>query len=145
MQQDFAVPPAGEQRGPVGARQPAERAHKVGVRREFADRRQRVGHVEQCDAAVVGTGGDDAGTVNISTGSCILAAAAGAKVAKHGNRSVSSMCGSADVLEALGVAVDLGPEGVAECIKQTNMGFMFAPRYHPAMKAVVPVRKVSLF
>ena len=73
------------------------------------------------------------------------AAAAGAKVAKHGNRSVSSMCGSADVLEALGVAVDLGPEGVAECIKQTNMGFMFAPRYHPAMKAVVPVRKVSLF
>ena len=94
---------------------------------------------------IVGTGGDDAGTVNISTGSCILAAAAGAKVAKHGNRSVSSMCGSADVLEALGVAVDLGPEGVAECIKQTNMGFMFAPRYHPAMKAVVPVRKVSLF
>ena len=88
---------------------------------------------------IVGTGGDDAGTVNISTGSCIRAA--GAKVAKHGNRSVSSMCGSADVLEALGVAVDLGPEGVAECIKRTNMGFMFAPRYHPAMKAVVPVRK----
>merc|ERR1719478_630163 len=90
---------------------------------------------------IVGTGGDDAGTVNISTGSCILAAAAGAKVAKHGNRSVSSMCGSADVLEALGVAVDLGPEGVAKCIERTNMGFMFAPRYHPAMKAVVPVRK----
>jgi anthranilate phosphoribosyltransferase len=90
---------------------------------------------------IVGTGGDDAGTVNISTGSCILAAAAGAKVAKHGNRSVSSLCGSADVLEALGVAVDLGPEGVAECVKQTGMGFMFAPRYHPSMKAVAPVRK----
>ena len=90
---------------------------------------------------IVGTGGDDAGTVNISTGSCILAAAAGARVAKHGNRSVSSLCGSADVLEALGVAVDLGPEGVAECVRQCGMGFMFAPRYHPSMKAVAPVRK----
>jgi len=90
---------------------------------------------------IVGTGGDNAGTVNISTGSCILAAAAGAKVAKHGNRSVSSLCGSADVLEKLGVAVDLGPEGVAECVRDSNLAFMFAPRYHPAMKAVVPVRK----
>jgi anthranilate phosphoribosyltransferase len=90
---------------------------------------------------IVGTGGDDAGTVNISTGSCILAAAAGARVAKHGNRSVSSLCGSADVLEALGVAVDLGPEGVAECVRQVGMGFMYAPRYHPSMKAVAPVRK----
>ena len=86
---------------------------------------------------IVGTGGDDAGTVNISTGSCIRRA----RVAKHGNRSVSSLCGSADVLEALGVAVDLGPEGVAECVKQCGMGFMFAPRYHPSMKAVAPVRK----
>ena len=90
---------------------------------------------------IVGTGGDDAGTVNISTGSCILAAAAGAKVAKHGNRSVSSLCGSADVLEALGVAIDLGPEGVAQCVKEVGMGFMYAPRYHPSMKAVAPVRK----
>mmetsp|Transcript_27672 Transcript_27672/g.46321 ORF Transcript_27672/g.46321 Transcript_27672/m.46321 type:complete len:397 (-) Transcript_27672:58-1248(-) len=90
---------------------------------------------------IVGTGGDGIGSVNISTGSCLLAAAAGAKVAKHGSRSVSSMCGSADVLEALGVAVDLGPEGVQACVKETNMGFMFAPRYHPAMKAVGPVRK----
>jgi len=90
---------------------------------------------------IVGTGGDDAGTVNISTGSCILAASAGAKVAKHGNRSVSSLCGSADVLEALGVAVDLGPEGVARCVEECGMGFMFAPRYHPSMKAVAPVRK----
>jgi len=90
---------------------------------------------------IVGTGGDDAGTVNISTGSCILAAAAGAKVAKHGNRSVSSLCGSADVLEALGVAVDLGPEGVAQCVQEVGMGFMYAPRYHPSMAAVGPVRK----
>jgi len=90
---------------------------------------------------IVGTGGDGIGSVNISTGSCLLAAAAGAKVAKHGNRSVSSMCGSADVLEALGVAVSLGPSSVAACVKETSMGFMFAPRFHPAMSAVQPVRK----
>ncbi|CAK0731729.1 hypothetical protein CVIRNUC_000035 [Coccomyxa viridis] len=90
---------------------------------------------------IVGTGGDGIGSVNISTGATVIAAAAGAKVAKHGNRSVSSLCGSADVLEALGVAVDIGPEGVARCIQECGVGFMFAPRYHPAMKAVVPVRK----
>ncbi|KAG0587746.1 hypothetical protein KC19_2G188500 [Ceratodon purpureus] len=90
---------------------------------------------------IVGTGGDGANTVNISTGSCILAAACGAKVAKHGSRSSSSACGSADVLETLGVAVDLGPEGVAKCVEDVGVGFIFAPRYHPAMKAVAPVRK----
>ena len=90
---------------------------------------------------IVGTGGDDAGTVNISTGSCVLAAAAGAKVAKHGSRSVSSLCGSGDVLEALGVEIELGPEGMEKCIEQCGMGFMFAPRYHPAMAKVSPVRK----
>uniref|UniRef100_A0A7S1WZY8 anthranilate phosphoribosyltransferase n=1 Tax=Tetraselmis chuii TaxID=63592 RepID=A0A7S1WZY8_9CHLO len=90
---------------------------------------------------IVGTGGDDIGSVNISTGSSVIAAAAGAKVAKHGNRSVSSLCGSADVLEALGVVVDLGPEEIAECLEETGIAFMFAPRFHPAMKAVVPVRK----
>lgn len=90
---------------------------------------------------IVGTGGDDIGSVNISTGACVVAAAAGGKIAKHGNRSVSSLCGSADVIEEFGVAVDLGPEGVAACVRESNMGFMFAPRYHPAMKAVVPVRK----
>jgi len=88
-----------------------------------------------------GTGGDGAHTVNISTGAAILAAACGAVVAKHGNRSVSSKCGSADVLEALGVAVDLPPEGVERCISEAGIGFMFAPIHHPAMKAVVPVRK----
>ncbi|KAI7841008.1 hypothetical protein COHA_005236 [Chlorella ohadii] len=90
---------------------------------------------------IVGTGGDGIGSVNISTGATVIAAAAGAKVAKHGNRSVSSLCGSADVLEALGVAVDIGPEGVRRCIDEAGVGFMFAPAYHPAMKAVVPVRK----
>jgi anthranilate phosphoribosyltransferase len=90
---------------------------------------------------IVGTGGDGVNTVNISTGSCILAAACGAKVAKHGSRSSSSACGSADVLEALGVVIDLGPEGVAKCVEDVGVGFMFAPRYHPAMKAVAPVRK----
>jgi anthranilate phosphoribosyltransferase len=90
---------------------------------------------------IVGTGGDGVGTVNISTGACIIAAGAGAKVAKHGNRSVSSMCGSADVLEELGVAVDLSPAGVSKCVNEVGMGFMFAPRYHPAMKVVVPIRR----
>ena len=90
---------------------------------------------------IVGTGGDSAGTVNISTGSCVLAAAAGAKVAKHGSRSVSSLCGSADVLEALGVAVEIGPEAIERCVKEVGMGFMFAPRFHPAMAKVSPVRK----
>ena len=90
---------------------------------------------------IVGTGGDDAGTVNISTGSCVLAAAAGAKVAKHGSRSVSSLCGSGDVLEALGVDIELGPESMKRCVEEVGVGFMFAPRYHPAMAKVSPVRK----
>jgi len=90
---------------------------------------------------IVGTGGDGANTVNISTGASILAAACGAKVAKQGNRSSSSACGSADVLEALGVAIDLDPEGVTRCVNEGGIGFMMAPRYHPAMKIVSPVRK----
>lgn len=90
---------------------------------------------------IVGTGGDGANTVNISTGASILAAACGAKVAKQGNRSSSSACGSADVLEALGVAIDLEPEGVTRCVNEGGIGFMMSPRYHPAMKIVSPVRK----
>ncbi|XP_071915269.1 anthranilate phosphoribosyltransferase, chloroplastic-like isoform X1 [Coffea arabica] len=90
---------------------------------------------------IVGTGGDGANTVNISTGAAILAAACGAKVAKQGNRSSSSACGSADVLEALGVAIDLGPEGVKKCVEEVGIGFMMSPNYHPAMKIVAPVRK----
>ncbi|GLU20735.1 hypothetical protein SLE2022_369180 [Rubroshorea leprosula] len=90
---------------------------------------------------IVGTGGDGANTVNISTGASVLAAACGAKVAKQGNRSSSSACGSADVLEALGVAIDLDPEGIKSCLNEAGIGFMMAPKYHPAMKIVSPVRK----
>ncbi|KNA14878.1 hypothetical protein SOVF_103310 [Spinacia oleracea] len=90
---------------------------------------------------IVGTGGDGANTVNISTGASILAAACGAKVAKQGNRSSSSACGSADVLEELGVAIDLEPEGIRRCLTEAGIGFMMSPTYHPAMKVVRPIRK----
>jgi len=88
-----------------------------------------------------GTGGASIKTFNISTAAALVAAGAGAFVAKHGNRGITSRCGSADVLAELGVKIDAGPEVVAECIKQANIGFMLAPRYHPAMKFVQPIRK----
>ncbi|KXZ56461.1 hypothetical protein GPECTOR_1g412 [Gonium pectorale] len=111
----------------------------AGLARAMLDKALPV-RTEQQVVDIVGTGGDGIGSVNISTGASILAAAAGAKVAKHGNRSVSSLCGSADVLEALGVAIDLGPEGISRCLAEAGIAFMYAPRYHPAMRAVRPVR-----
>jgi anthranilate phosphoribosyltransferase len=107
--------------------------------REFAN------HVNVADNSnfvdIVGTGGDGSHTFNISTATMFVAAAAGAKVAKHGGRSVSSKSGSADVLEALGVNINLAPDQVAQSIAETGMGFMFAPNHHPAMKNVAPVRR----
>ena len=90
---------------------------------------------------IVGTGGDGANTFNISTCSMFVAAAAGAKVSKHGGRGVSSKSGSADVMEALGIHINLPPEAIAQCIAEVGIGFMFAPNHHPAMKNVAPVRK----
>jgi anthranilate phosphoribosyltransferase len=90
---------------------------------------------------IVGTGGDSSNTFNISTASIFVVAAAGAKIAKHGNRSVSSKSGSADVLEALNAVIDLSPLLVAQCLQETGIGFMFAPNHHPAMKVVAPIRR----
>jgi anthranilate phosphoribosyltransferase len=88
-----------------------------------------------------GTGGDGAGTVNVSTMAAIVTAASGIRVAKHGGRAASSQCGSVDVLEALGVVIDLGPAGVARCVREVGIGFCFAQRYHPAMRFAAPVRR----
>ena len=109
------------------------------VMREFATKVEVADREGLVD--IVGTGGDAAQTFNISTAAMFVAAAAGARVAKHGGRSVSSKSGSADVLEALGANIMLKPEQVGECINQTGIGFMFAPNHHSAMKHAAPVRK----
>ncbi len=88
-----------------------------------------------------GTGGDRSGTFNVSTLGAIVAAGAGARVVKHGNRAASSQCGSADVLETLGIAIELGPDGVAACVDEAGIGFCFAQRYHPALRFIGPVRR----
>jgi anthranilate phosphoribosyltransferase len=109
------------------------------VMRELSAKVQLPAHEHFID--IVGTGGDGASSFNISTASMFVAAAAGARIAKHGGRSVSSKSGSADVLEALGAVIDLPPAQVAQCMEEVGIGFMFAPNHHPAMKVVAPVRK----
>ena len=109
------------------------------VMREFSTKVQVTDRTHLVD--IVGTGGDGANTFNISTCAMFVAAAAGAKTAKHGGRSVSSKSGSADVMEALGVHINLAPAAIAQCIAEVGIGFMFAPNHHPAMKNVAPVRK----
>ncbi len=109
------------------------------VMREFSTKVEVSNKTHLVD--IVGTGGDGAHTFNISTCSMFVAAAAGAKVSKHGGRSVSSKSGSADVMESLGVNINLSPSAIAQCIAQVGVGFMFAPNHHPAMKNVAPVRK----
>ncbi len=113
----------------------------VGMARGMTELAEKV----EVDADVIldtcGTGGDNAQTFNISTAAALVAAGAGVTVAKHGNRSATSLCGSADVLEALGVAIDLAPAQVSRCIAACGIGFMFAPRHHLAMKHVAPVRR----
>ena len=109
------------------------------VMREFANRVEVPALPHFVD--IVGTGGDGSHTFNISTASMFVAAAAGARVAKHGNRGVSSKSGAADVLEALGANITLDSVKVARCLETTGIGFMFAPNHHPAMKNVAPVRR----
>ena len=113
----------------------------VGAARAMRERAVRVDHGLDTVVDVVGTGGDGANTINVSTMAALVAAAGGLPVAKHGNRAASSACGSADVLEATGLALDLRPEVAAKMLRGANFAFMFAPRYHPAMKNVAPVRR----
>jgi anthranilate phosphoribosyltransferase len=113
----------------------------AGMVRAFKKACHPLPHTETDLLDIVGTGGDGADTINISTASVILAAAAGCKVAKAGNRSVSSQCGSADVLEALGIHLELTPEQTKQVLDASNIAFLFAPVYHPAMKLVAPIRK----
>lgn len=113
----------------------------VGAARAMRERSVHVDHGLTTVVDVVGTGGDGANTINLSTMAALVVAAAGVPVAKHGNRAASSACGSADVLEATGLPLDLSPEVATKMLRGSNFTFMFAPRYHPAMKNVAPVRR----
>jgi len=116
-----------------------EMAALLDVMRGFGERVELAAGSDAVDTC--GTGGDRACTINASTVAALVVAGAGAKVCKHGNRSQSSQCGSADLLEALGVAIDLEPAAVADCVERAGMGFCFAPRYHPAFRHVGPTRR----
>jgi anthranilate phosphoribosyltransferase len=113
----------------------------VGAARAMRDRSLHVEHGLPTVIDVVGTGGDHANTINISTMAALVVASAGIPVAKHGNRAASSACGSADVLEAAGFPLDIAPETAAAMLRRCNFTFMFAPRYHPAMRNAAPVRR----
>jgi anthranilate phosphoribosyltransferase len=113
----------------------------AGAARAMRERSLRVEHDLPMVVDVVGTGGDGANTFNISTMAALVVAAAGIPVAKHGNRAASSACGSADVLEAAGLPLEIAPQTAAAMLQETNFTFMFAPRYHPAMRNVGPVRR----
>ncbi len=126
----LALRAKGETDVEIGAAARVMRGHCVRLSKSYPDL------LDTC-----GTGGDSKGTINVSTLAAIVAAAAGARVAKHGNRSVSSVSGSADLLEGLGVRVDLEPEAVEACIERTGFGFFFAPRFHPATRLAMPARK----
>ncbi|HEX2119295.1 MAG TPA: anthranilate phosphoribosyltransferase [Acidimicrobiales bacterium] len=127
----------------VGLRMKGETVEELGalldVMRAFGERVELAAGTDAVDTC--GTGGDRACTINASTVAALVVAGAGAKVCKHGNRSQSSQCGSADLLEALGVAIDLSPAEVAGCVDRAGMGFCFAPRYHPAFRHVGPTRR----
>lgn len=113
----------------------------VGAARAMRERSLHVEHDLPDVVDVVGTGGDGANTINISTMAALVTASAGIPVAKHGNRAASSACGSADVLEAAGFAIDMSPERAARVLRGAHFTFMFSPRYHPAMRNVAPVRR----
>lgn len=115
-------------------------AEVAGAARAMRARSVRVEHGLPLVADIVGTGGDGADTINISTMAALVLAAVGVPVAKHGNRAASSACGSADVLEARGLPLDVAPESAARMLREAGFAFLFAPRYHPAMKIVAPVR-----
>ena len=118
-----------------------EMAGLVTAMLEFAERVPLAADIATRVIDTCGTGGDRSGTINVSTIAAFVAAGAGARVCKHGNRAASSQAGSADVLEALGVVIDLGPAGVARCVEEAGMGFCFAARFHAAMRHAIPVRR----
>src|SRR5579872_545829 len=117
-----------------------EMAGLVRAMLDFADPVPLPGALAAAVIDTCGTGGDRSGTINVSTIAAFVAAGAGARVCKHGNRAASSKAGSADVLEALGVVIDLGPEGVARCVEEAGIGFCFAAKFHAALRHAIPVR-----
>lgn len=126
----LALREKGETAGEISAAAKVMRRHSLKLSRSYSDL------LDTC-----GTGGDAQHTLNISTLAALVACAAGVRVAKHGNRSVSSLCGSADILEALGVVIDLEPEKIERAVDQLGFGFFFAPKFHPATRLAMPARK----